>query len=281
MESDIEHMWRTGHHSALPLLDLVQEVPGPRSKEAWAELVRRERAWQASGERVTELEGGKTKLDVLIDDARSEIRRMAGASGCLDLDRIEQLRAKVEELEEELLVVKTERYEALGRVAELDCEADEIVSMATLLAGTVPKSAKDAMQGAIDCARQLAKGESEWRILAEELQAQLDRSTSDNAEFVAEQAARLAGEQPNPRSMESGYWASDDDGVELYDTAREAEAHAKASIAYCRGRCDPAWPEDVEHIRWGVVLGQSVEHVLDDEPPEGCDYMADYVLKPP
>lgn len=38
-------------------------------------------------------------LKVQVEDARAEIRRMAGVEGCEDLDKITQLRAKVAELE--------------------------------------------------------------------------------------------------------------------------------------------------------------------------------------
>ena len=62
MSEDNEFLWRAGQYYALPLLDLVQEVPGPRANEAWVELTRREQAWRSCSDKIAELESAIKRL---------------------------------------------------------------------------------------------------------------------------------------------------------------------------------------------------------------------------
>lgn len=127
------------------------------------------------------------------------------------------------------LAAESGHNSALGTVAELEGEAaDRQRSISGLVA-----------DGIAD------------RALIDELQTQLDCAHSVNAEFVAKQADQIAC-APKPRPMNNGYWASDDDGVELYDTADEAEDHAIKSLS------GVLFEDATASIRWGVVMGDVV-----------------------
>lgn len=55
------------------------------------------------------------------------------------------------------------------------------------------------------------------------------------------------------------YFVNTGDGVEYYDSLAEAETAAHNAIDGWRECCDPEWPEEVESVCYGKVLGRSTQ----------------------
>lgn len=62
----------------------------------------------------------------------------------------------------------------------------------------------------------------------------------------------------------SRYFVNTGDGVEYYESLVEAETAAQNAIDGWRNCCDPEWPEEVESVCYGKVLGQSEPMSVDD-----------------
>lgn len=77
--------------------------------------------------------------------------------------------------------------------------------------------------------------------------------------------------------MNSEYFVNTGDGYETYTTAEEARAAAWKAIDDWRGYCDPEWPEEVQHVRWGEVYEVAVE--IESRSEDGREY-CDYDLEP-
>lgn len=70
------------------------------------------------------------------------------------------------------------------------------------------------------------------------------------------------------------YFVDNSDGFYLYDTEKEALEAANEEIAMWRkeARYDGEWPEEVENITYGVILGRSAPIEHDDDGQIGYDY---------
>lgn len=55
------------------------------------------------------------------------------------------------------------------------------------------------------------------------------------------------------------YFVNTGDGVEYYDSLAEAETAAQNAIDGWRDCCDSEWPEEVESVCYGKVLGRSTQ----------------------
>ena len=78
------------------------------------------------------------------------------------------------------------------------------------------------------------------------------------------------------------YFSYDSDsGVEFHETEAEAIKACESALGYYREESPDGWPDEVESIKWGLVLGRSEQcdvQPVEDHPDftETCDY----VLKP-
>lgn len=88
---------------------------------------------------------------------------------------------------------------------------------------------------------------------------------------------------------EQFYVIDPEEGVDVYDTAQEAEDAAQAALEHYRDQCSDGWHEDIAGLEWGrmVTLGHAcqcnVVHAEDDETgrlkENGWDYSCDYTLR--
>jgi len=174
-EESIEFLWCSGQHSALPLLELVQAVPGPRSKAAWAELTRRERAWRGLGERVAELEDIKKERDDCKDHFEA-----------CDRQRLE-LQAQLDRANGRIEIMHTLRsrmQEQLDRATEP--RADDGEPVCTVTVEVVPADApRLGPEMTLDEAVEFSGGDP-------------DRIRADSLEFEVERLRRLL--KPRPMS---------------------------------------------------------------------------------
>lgn len=76
---------------------------------------------------------------------------------------------------------------------------------------------------------------------------------------LLEMAARSAGD----REARRFFSFSQDEDFEEHDTAEAAEHAAQESIDFYRDLAPDGWPEAVEYVRWGVVLGMAVQKPKD------------------
>ena len=70
------------------------------------------------------------------------------------------------------------------------------------------------------------------------------------------------------------YFVDSSDGFYLHDTEKEALDFANAEIAMWRKEAifDGEWPDEVNNITYGIILGRSVPIEHDDEGQIGYDY---------
>ena len=72
-------------------------------------------------------------------------------------------------------------------------------------------------------------------------------------------------------------------GIETHATEAEAKAACQEMIDACRDEAADGWPDDVDTIIWGIVLGETKERILgevEDPVASGFDYHAEYDLVP-
>jgi hypothetical protein len=82
-----------------------------------------------------------------------------------------------------------------------------------------------------------------------------------------------------PKGKQKYFVHHGDGDIDLFDSENEAKEAAEKTIQEYGDQCDPEWPEEVNWVYWGVVLEEARERALEgQEPPEGCDYAATYVL---
>ena len=62
----------------------------------------------------------------------------------------------------------------------------------------------------------------------------------------------------------SMFFVNTGDGFDFYNTEEEAIQAAQDAIDDWRDACDPEWPEEVENVCWGKVLGTSIGHESED-----------------
>jgi hypothetical protein len=75
--------------------------------------------------------------------------------------------------------------------------------------------------------------------------------------------------------MATRFFVDTGDGIEYCETRQQAIALAKRAIEHWRGCCDPEWPEEVDGVCWGPVMGESVMVEIDGGA------FADYRLSEP
>lgn len=95
-------------------------------------------------------------------------------------------------------------WQLQARMAALDAESEFIIQSAENLSGSRPKSASDAMDGAMGAMRQLAQGESEQRIRAEEAEARVKELESGVVLRRYEMAAIEYREELNVARLDLG-----------------------------------------------------------------------------
>jgi hypothetical protein len=88
----------------------------------------------------------------------------------------------------------------------------------------------------------------------------------------------------NPAKTEDGFFVYDPDGfVEFFDTANAAREYAEKILGQCEAQAPDGWPDNVEQICWGAVLGRIVETERRPVEPgdacEGCDEYVSYELQ--
>ena len=113
--------------------------------------------------------------------------------------------------------------------------------------------------------------ENDWKKLRE----QSDRDAvhaRDNALRKADDLAKAAiaaaeasqAQQP-PTVGRKFFIYGDDTGFDLFDSAEDAKKAAQDSIDEYRHEAGDGWPEEVERVCWGVVLGTTQQVALQDE----------------
>ncbi|MBL5978399.1 hypothetical protein JAO85_14005 [Comamonas sp. NyZ500] len=116
--------------------------------------------------------------------------------------------------------------------------------------------------------------------------------TGDELHLIAREAVIEAQETsaaaapvvlPEPDGVANlPYFSYDSDsGVEFHETEAEAIKACESALGYYREESPDGWPDEVESLKWGLVLGRSVQcdvQPIEDHPDftETCDYQ----LKP-
>jgi hypothetical protein len=96
----------------------------------------------------------------------------------------------------------------------------------------------------------------------------------------------LAGAAPAAVAHQgTKFFSASNEGLDEHDTAEAAQNEAQSIIDMYREEAADGWPEEVESVCWGVILGKAVER-----PVENAPFMAgilgsdmepvDYVLEP-
>lgn len=67
------------------------------------------------------------------------------------------------------------------------------------------------------------------------------------------------------------FFVNTGEGIYYYDTQEEAVAAAEQAIKDWKTCCDPEWPEEVEQVCWGAVLGETLA-IESGENNEYVDY---------
>lgn len=113
-----------------------------------------------------------------------------------------------------------------------------------------------------------------WEGCAEAVQPRVDAA---DAAIAAAEAA-----QPVGRNVVKFFAYDDETGFDLFDTADEAKKAAQVSIDEYRHGAGEGWPEGVENVCWGVVLGVTKEVPIADSEGNSTDWAGDryvdYVL---
>lgn len=53
--------------------------------------------------------------------------------------------------------------------------------------------------------------------------------------------------------------------MSYFSTEEEARTAANNAVEGWRDCCDPEWPEEVEKVCWGMVIGQSMPALSEDD----------------
>lgn len=96
----------------------------------------------------------------------------------------------------------------------------------------------------------------------------------------AEQPAAVAGP-----ALGTKFFSASNEGLDEHDTAEAAQNEAQSIIDMYREEAADGWPEEVDSVCWGVILGKAVEMPVKDAPFMagilGSDMEpVDYVLEP-
>lgn len=127
-------------------------------------------------------------------------------------------------------------------------------------------------------ARRLINGEDSGSDLA---QTKLDLpETLRVLEHALSQPAAVAGP-----ALGTKFFSASNEGLDEHDTAEAAQNEAQSIIDMHREEAADGWPEEVDSVCWGVILGKAVERPVKDAPFMagilGSDMEpVDYVLEP-
>lgn len=72
-----------------------------------------------------------------------------------------------------------------------------------------------------------------------------------------------------------------ENGFEKFETAEQAEAHAKECIDWYRGEAADGWPDEVEQVCWGEIKAESTQVDLrkaNRDDHSSCEMVCDYAL---
>lgn len=100
-------------------------------------------------------------------------------------------------------------------------------------------------------------------------------NTSDAMKSVIQARAALAAAPAQaPKATGTAhlpYFSYDEDaGVQFWATQERAIKECQDAVDAYREDVEDGWPDDVESVRWGVVLGRAVK--TDERPDGSCDY---------
>jgi hypothetical protein len=127
-------------------------------------------------------------------------------------------------------------------------------------------------------ARRLINGEDSGSDLA---QTKLDLpETLRVLEHALSRPAAVAGSAVGVK-----FFSASNEGLDEHDTAEAAQNEAQSIIDMYREEAADGWPEEVDSVCWGVILGKAVERPVKDAPFMagilGSDMEpVDYVLEP-
>jgi hypothetical protein len=63
--------------------------------------------------------------------------------------------------------------------------------------------------------------------------------------------------------MATRFFVDTGKGIEYCETQEQAIALAEQAIEHWREQCDPEWPDEVDSVCWGQVMGESVMVEID------------------
>lgn len=117
-------------------------------------------------------------------------------------------------------------------------------------------------------------------VRAEESQREF-RSADITMQNLEAKCEKLAAENAGLKAGRKFFMYSDDSGFETYKTQEDAIKAAQEMIDVCREDAYDGWPEEVDTIRWGVVIQQATETDFKKPAPEnGWAGSSDYKLLP-
>lgn len=109
----------------------------------------------------------------------------------------------------------------------------------------------------------------------------VEMTRDDLQRLIAERTPRTA---PAAVAAPAKYFSySGECGIETHTTEAEALAACEEMVQACRDEAADGWPDDVDTIIWGIVLGETKERILgqvEDPVAAGFDYLAEYDLVP-
>ncbi len=110
--------------------------------------------------------------------------------------------------------------------------------------------------------------------------AYVDNAKSALSKADAAIAAAESAQAQQPVTVGRKFFTYDDEtGFDLFDSAVDAKKAAQASIDEWRAIADcDRWPEEIENVCWGVVLGASKEIRTGDVGDGSGDWYSNYIL---
>ncbi len=138
-----------------------------------------------------------------------------------------------------------------------------------------------------DCEERHRNGLAAGDLVAWAAEVGGNRIAENVVEMTREDLQRLIAERtpqtaPAAVAVPAKYFSySGECGIETHTTEAEARAACEEMVQACRDEAADGWPDDVDTIIWGIVLGETKERILgqvEDPVAAGFDYHAEYDL---
>ena len=174
-----------------------------------------------------------------------------------------------------------ERIRLEADIASLESHRDSLIDQrdAALARAEQAEAERDRLRAIVDEVAE--EGTTAFRVAVEDRSFIITGPTGreeDMAKMIANflELMRLTAEA-RVAAKTATYWSFDGDTYEEHATEQEAYDRCEGALDWHRDNAaDDGWAEEVEEIRWGIVLGQCVEterrdHMDTCGGEDGCD----------